>query len=74
MSQTLTLPDLLDEPAIRESEAQAIMDRLHSGDALDPAILARARARSERATEAMRRKFGTINLAVDLIYQLRTQE
>lgn len=74
MNQTLTLPDLIDDPAIREADAQAVMDRLNSGTPLDPAIAARVRARSECATEEMRRKFGTVNLAVDLLHQSREEE
>jgi hypothetical protein len=74
MNHTLPLPDLLDDPATREADAQAVMERLNSGRPLDPAIAARVRARSERATEEMRRKLGVVDLAVDLIHQSREEE
>lgn len=74
MNDTITLPDLLDDPATREADAQAVMDRLISGQPLDSVVAARVRARSERATEEMRRKFGTVDMAVDLTHQSREDE
>ena len=64
----------LDDPSLLEADAEAVMEHLISGKPLDPAIAARVRERSERATEEMRRKFGTVNMAVDLIYQARNEE
>ena len=45
-----------------------------TGMPLDPEIARRVRARSERATEELRRKYGTVSLAVDLIREVRDQE
>jgi hypothetical protein len=44
MNDALTLPDLLDDPATRDADAQAVMDRLISGKALDSAVTWRARS------------------------------
>lgn len=68
MNHTPTIsPDLLDDPLTRESDAQAIMDHYISGKPLDPAIAARVRARSEKITAEVYRKFGELNVAVDLL-------
>ena len=40
---------------------------------LDPEVARRVRARSERATEELRRKYGTVSLAVDLIREARDE-
>jgi hypothetical protein len=72
MNDTFTI-DLLDDPMTREADAQAVMDLVISGRPLDPEIAARVRERSERATEEMRRRFGTVNMAVDLVHQSREE-
>lgn len=74
MNDLPDLPDLLDDPATREADAQAVMDRLTSGKPIDSSVAARVRERSERATEEMRRRFGTVNMAVELIRQSREEE
>jgi hypothetical protein len=56
------------------ADAQAVMEHAMTGKPLDPEIADRVRARSEHATEELRRKFGTVNLAVDLIREVRDQE
>jgi hypothetical protein len=73
MNDTIAI-DQLDDPSLREADTEAVMERLISGKSLDPTIAARVRERSERATEEMRRKFGTVNMAVDLIHQARDEE
>jgi len=64
----------LDDPAIREADAQAVMDHVLNGVPLDPEVARRVRERSERATAKVRRKFGTVNVAVDLIRETRDEE
>jgi len=73
MNDALSL-DLLNDAMTREADSQAVMEQVVSGKPLDPEIAARVRERSERATEEMRRKFGTVNMAVDLIHQSRNEE
>jgi hypothetical protein len=57
-----------------EADAQAVIEHALAGKPLDPEIAHRVRARSERATENLRRKHGTLNIAVDLIREVRDQE
>jgi hypothetical protein len=75
MSDTLTIPtNLFDDPSTREADAQAVMEHYLCGKPLDPVIAARVRARSEKITEEVYRKFGELNVAVDLIREVRSQE
>ncbi len=73
MNDTLAI-ERLDDPSLREADAEAVMEHLISGKPHDPTIAVRVRERSERATEEMRRQFGTVNMAVDLIHQSRNEE
>ena len=56
------------------ADAQAVIDHAMTGKPLDPEIARRVRERSERATETLRQKHGTMNIAVDLIREVRDQE
>jgi hypothetical protein len=56
------------------ADAQAVIEHAMTGKPLDPEIASRVRECSERATEALRRKYGTLNIAVDLIREIRDQE
>jgi hypothetical protein len=56
------------------ADAQAVIEHAMTGKPLDPESARRVRERSERATEALRRKYGTLNIAVDLIREVRDQE
>jgi hypothetical protein len=62
MNQNLTLPDLLDDPAIEEADGQAVQRFLETGEPVDSAVAARVRARSNRAREASLRHVGFINV------------
>lgn len=54
-------PPDLDDPALREADAAAVLERLVSGKPLDPAIAERVRARAERVTEDIRRVHGLVD-------------
>jgi len=56
------------------ADAQAVIEHAMTGKPLDPEIGRRVRERSERATERLRKQFGTLNIAVDLIREVRSQE
>jgi hypothetical protein len=56
-----------DDLAQREADAQAVMAATLNGTPLAPEVAARVRRRSERLTEEVRRKVGTVEAAVDLI-------
>ena len=51
----------LDDPALREADATAVLERLVSGEPLDPAIVERVHARAERVTEDIRRTHGLVD-------------
>lgn len=60
--------------AAEAADAQAVIEHAMTGEPLDPEIARRVRERSERATEKLRRQFGTLNIAVDLIREGRDEE
>lgn len=68
------MPNLLDDLALREADGQAVMDHVLAGKPLDPEVVRRVRERSQRATEDVRRRLGTVNVAVDLVRQARDEE
>ncbi len=61
------------EPAV-EADLAVVMDHLISGNPLDPSVVRRVRERSEQATEEIRRRFGTLDVAVELIRETRDEE
>lgn len=56
-----TRPTDLDDPALAEADAAAVLECLTSGGPLDPAVADRARARAERVTDDIRRTRGVID-------------
>ena len=50
-----------------------VINHLLSGKPMDPDLIRRVRERSEQATEELRRKVGTLNVAVDLIREIRDE-
>jgi len=59
---------------LQDLDAAAVIEHALSGTPLDPEIARRVRERSEQATEELRRKYGTLNAAVDLIREVRDAE
>jgi hypothetical protein len=55
-------------------ETQAILDRIMTGKPLDPETYRRIRQRGARITGELRRKYGEMNIAVDLIRETRDEE
>jgi hypothetical protein len=55
------------------ADAECVIAHAMTGKPLDPEIARRVRERSERATEALRRKHGVLNIAVELIREVRDQ-
>ena len=56
------------------ADAEAVIHHALTGKPLDPEVARRVRARSGRATERLRRKVGTVDIAVDLIREIRDRE
>jgi hypothetical protein len=63
-----------DSRAVVLADLQAVIDSLVSKTPLDPVIARRVEERSERMTEALRRRYGELNVAVDLIREIRDEE
>jgi predicted nucleotide-binding protein len=56
-----------------DADAQAIIEHMMTGKPLDPAVYQRVRARGEQITERLRREHGEMNIAVDLIREIRDE-
>jgi len=54
-------PADLDDPAVAEADAAAVLERLTVGGPLDPAVAGRVRARAERVTDGVRQTRGVID-------------
>jgi hypothetical protein len=63
-----------EDTSAQAADAQAVIEHAMSGKPLDPDIARRIRERSEHATETLRHKVGTLNIAIDLIREVRAQE
>ncbi|MBY0527063.1 MAG: hypothetical protein K2R98_26955 [Gemmataceae bacterium] len=59
---------------VEAADAQAVIEHAMTGKLLDPETAQRVRERSERATETLRKNRGTLNIAVDLVREVRDQE
>jgi hypothetical protein len=57
-----------------EADLQAVLDHIITGKPLDPELARRVRERSERATEELRRQYGTREIAVELVREARDEE
>jgi hypothetical protein len=64
------------EPVSPEADADtwAIIEHVMTGKPLDPEVYRRVRARGEQVTEELRRRYGTVEIAVDLIREAREEE
>ncbi|MCE9532595.1 MAG: hypothetical protein K8T89_15970 [Planctomycetes bacterium] len=63
----------LDDPILRQADAQAVMDQVITGKPLDPEIAARVRERGARVTEEIRRKFESAHIAVPILREIRDE-
>ena len=57
---------------INDTDTEVILERI-KGKPLDTAVHARLRAEAARVREEIRKKHGTLNIAVDLIREARQQ-
>ncbi len=55
------------------ADLEAVLTHLVAGTPVDPELSRRVRERSERMTEELRRKYGKLNVAVDLIREVRDE-
>ena len=57
-----------------DADMEALMERVLHGKPLPPDVYRRIREEGERITEEIRREQGTIEIAVDLIREIRDEE
>jgi hypothetical protein len=55
------------------ADLRAVLDHVIAGTPVDPVLASRVRMRSQRMTEELRRKYGELNVAVDLIREVRDE-
>jgi hypothetical protein len=55
------------------ADLDAVLKHVIAGTPIDPALFRRVRERSERMTEELRRKYGELNVAVDLVREVRDE-
>jgi hypothetical protein len=55
------------------ADSQAVLDHVLHKKPLDPEVYRRVHERSAKITEELRRKHGTMDIAVDLIRQARDE-
>ncbi len=56
-----------------ELDTKAVMEHAMTGKPLDPEVYRRVRERGERLTEDLRRQYGTLDIAVDLVRESRDE-
>lgn len=57
-----------------KADLDAVLKHVAAGTRVEPELACRVRARSERMTEELRKKYGEMNVAVDLIREIRDEE
>lgn len=55
------------------ADSQAVIEHLLHGTPLDPEVERRVHERAARITDELRRKYGTLDIAVDLVRQVREE-
>ncbi|MFN0051627.1 MAG: hypothetical protein ACKV0T_05515 [Planctomycetales bacterium] len=56
-----------------DPDTEALMERILHGKPLDPDAYRRIQERGKRITDEIRQKFGTVEIAVDLIRESRDE-
>lgn len=57
-----------------DADTEALMERIIHGTPLPADVYRRIRQRGETLREEMRREYGTVEIAVDLIREIRDEE
>jgi hypothetical protein len=63
-----------DDPAVIRADLKAVLDSVIHKTPLDPGIACRVRERGERMTQQVFERHGLLNVAVDLIREIRDEE
>lgn len=56
-----------------DPDTEALMERILHGKPLDPDVYRRIQERGSKITEEIRREFGTVEIAVDLVRESRDE-
>ncbi len=70
MSTELSITSTLAESS---ADLEAVLDHLVAGTPVDAVLSRRVQERSERMTEELRRKYGELDVAVDLVREIRSE-
>ena len=57
-----------------DADTEALMERVLHGKPLPPDVYRRIREEGDRITEEIRRQYGTVEIAVDLIREIRDEQ
>ena len=60
--------------AEQQTDEEAVNEHVLTGKPLDPEVYGRVRARAEKITAELRRKYGDMNISADLIREVRDEE
>jgi hypothetical protein len=58
----------------QQADEEAVNEHVLTGRPLDPEVYRRVRARAEKITAELRLKYGEMNVAADLIREVRDEE
>jgi hypothetical protein len=64
----------IDTKPTLDADTEAVLQRIVHGTRLPPDIYKRIRDRGDQLREEMRQKYGTVEIAVDLIREIRDEE
>lgn len=56
-----------------DADTEALIESITHGTPLSPEVYQRIRERGDRLREEMRQKYGTVEIAVDLIREIRDE-
>ena len=58
----------------QQADEEAVNEHVLTGKPLDSEVYRRVRARAEKITAELRRKYGDMNISADLIREVRDEE
>ena len=58
----------------QQADEEAVNEHVLTGKPIDPDVYRPVRARAERITAELRRKYGDMNISADLIREVRDEE
>ena len=58
----------------QQADEEAVNEHVLTGKPLDPEVFRRVRARAEKITAELRRKYGDMNISADLVREIRDEE